>query len=51
MRTIFMNTESGKTNKPVKCVLNLMQRLDLISSNKHVALLFKTCLFITPGKT
>ena len=38
METIFMNTENSKTNKPHKFVLNLSQRLDFRSSNKHVAL-------------
>ena len=38
METIFMNTESSKTNEPLKFVLNLSQRLDLKSSNKHIAL-------------
>ena len=33
-----MNTENSKTNTPHKFVLNLLQRLDLRSSNKHVAL-------------
>ena len=33
-----MNTENSKTNEPHKFVLNLSQRLDLRSSNKHVAL-------------
>ena len=33
-----MNTENNKTNEPHKFVLNLSQRLDLRSSNKHVAL-------------
>ena len=37
METIFMNTENCKTNEPHKFVLNL-QRLDLRSSDKHVAL-------------
>ena len=32
-----MNTENSKTNVPHKFVLNLSQRLDLRSSNKHVA--------------
>ena len=32
-----MNTENSKTNEPHKFVLNLSQRLDLISSHKHVA--------------
>ena len=38
MKTIFMNTENSETNKPHKFVLNLSQRLDLISSNKHIPL-------------
>ena len=38
METIFMNMENSKTNEPHKFVLNLSQRLDLKSSNKHVAL-------------
>ena len=38
METIFMNTENSKTSEPHKFVLNLSQRLDLRSSNKHVAL-------------
>ena len=33
-----MNTENSKTNEPHKFVLNLSQRLDLRSANKHVAL-------------
>ena len=35
--TIFMKTENNKTNEPHKFVLNLSQRLDLRSSDKHVA--------------
>ena len=38
METIFMNTKNRKTNEPHKFVLNLSQRLDLRSSDKHVAL-------------
>ena len=38
METIFMNTEHSKANKPNKFVLNLLQRLDLRTSNKHVDL-------------
>ena len=38
METIFMTTENSKTNKPHKFVLKLSQRLELRSSNKHVAL-------------
>ena len=37
-----MNTENSKTSEPLKFLLNLPQRLDLRSSNKHVVL--------TPGK-
>ena len=33
-----MNRENSKTNEPHKLVLNLSQRLNLRSSNKHVAL-------------
>ena len=33
-----MNTENTKTNESHKFVLNLSQRLDLRSSNKHIAL-------------
>ena len=38
METIFMNTENSKTTEPHQFFLNLSQRLDLRSSNKHVAL-------------
>ena len=39
METIFLNTENSKTNKPHNFFLNLLsQRLELSSSNKHVAL-------------
>ena len=38
METIFMNTENNKTNESHQIILNLSQRLDLRSSNKHVAL-------------
>ena len=38
MEMIFMKTENSKTNEPQKFVLNLSQRLDFRSSNKHVAL-------------
>ena len=37
METIFMNTENSKTNELHKFVLKLLPRLDLKSSNKHVA--------------
>ena len=33
-----MNAENSKTNEPHKFVINLSQRLDLRSSDKHVAL-------------
>ena len=33
-----MNTEHSKANKPNKFILNLLQRLDLRTSNKHVDL-------------
>ena len=36
--TVFMNTENNKMNETRNFVLNLSQRLDLKSSNKHVAL-------------
>ena len=48
METVFMNTENSKRNEPHKFILNLSQRLDLRSLNKHVAL--QTYLFITCGK-
>ena len=35
---LFMNTEKGKTNEPHKLVLDLSQRLDLRSLDKHVPL-------------
>ena len=38
METIYMNMENSKTNEPHKFVLDFSQRLDLISSGKHVAL-------------
>ena len=38
MEAIFMNTENSKTNESHKFVLNLSIRLDLKSSNKHLAL-------------
>ena len=38
METIFMNTENSKTSEPYKCGLSLLQRLDLRSLNKRVAL-------------
>ena len=38
METIFMTTENSRTNEPHKFILNLSKRLDLRSSDKHVAL-------------
>ena len=38
METKFMNTEHSKTSEPHKFILNFSQRLDLRSSDKHVAL-------------
>ena len=38
METIFMNIKNKKTNQLYRFVLNLSQRLDLRSSNKHAAL-------------
>ena len=38
MEKIFMNMESNKTSEPHEFVLSLLQRLDLRSSTKHVAL-------------
>ena len=38
MGTIFMNMGNSKTNEPHKLIHNLTQRIDLRSSNKHVAL-------------
>ena len=37
METIFMNMKNSKTSAPHKYVLNLSQRLDLRSPDKHVA--------------
>ena len=38
METMFINRENSKTNELHKFVLNLSQRLDFRSSDKHVAL-------------
>ena len=38
MEVIFMNTENSKTHETHKFVVTLLQRLDLRSLNKHVAL-------------
>ena len=47
METIFMKTESSKTNESHKCGHNLKEKLNLRSSNKHIALqklsLYYTC--------
>ena len=37
MEAIFMNMENSKTNEPHKCILNLSQRSDLKSVDKHDA--------------
>ena len=38
MKMVFINTEYSQTNEPHKFILNLSQRLDLRSSDKHVPL-------------
>ena len=38
METIFTNIGNSKTNEPHKFVLDLLRRLDVKSSNKHVVL-------------
>ena len=38
METIFMNTENSKTNESHNFVLNLSQKPDLESLNRHVTL-------------
>ena len=38
METVLFNTENSKTNESHKFVPNFSQRLDLRSSNKHIAL-------------
>ena len=38
MKAIFMKTENSETNEPHRFVLNLSQKLDGRSSDKHVAL-------------
>ena len=49
MERIFMNIENSKKDEPHKSVLNVSQRLDLISSNKHLQDLriYNTCKNIT----
>ena len=37
MKIIFINTENSKTSETRKFVLNVSERLDLRSSDKHVA--------------
>ena len=46
MKMIFINTENSKTSKLHTFVLNLSQRLDRGSSNKHVALLKLSICYI-----
>ena len=46
MKTIYTNVENSKMGEPQKLILNLSQRLDLESSNKHV-LLQKLSLYYT----
>ena len=38
MEILFMDTENSKSNEPHTFVLNLTERLDLRSLNKHVAI-------------
>ena len=40
METMLMSTETSKTNEPHKFVLDLSQKLELRSSNKHSKLLY-----------
>ena len=37
MDTIFMNSENSKTSDPRKLLLNLSDKIELKSSDKHVA--------------
>ena len=46
MEAIFMNMENSKTNEPHKCILNLSQRWDLKSVDKHDALQ-NLCIYYT----
>ena len=47
METIFMNMEISKTNEPHKFEpLNLSQRLDIRSSNRHVVVQ-NLCIYYT----
>ena len=47
METIFMNAEISKVDEPHEFVLNLSQRLGLISPNKNVALQNRSSVFYT----
>ena len=47
METVYMNTENSKGSEPHKFVFKLLQRLDLRSLHKHVAL--QSFLSFTPG--
>ena len=38
MEKIFINTENSKASEPHQFALNLLQKLDLKSSHKYVAL-------------
>ena len=40
METMLMSMETSKTNEPHKFVLDLSQKLELRSSNKHSKLLY-----------
>ena len=46
METIFLNTKDSKANGLHKFVLNLSQRLDLRSSNKHSKLCFSKLIYL-----
>ena len=50
MEAIFKNTENREMNKPHKSVLNLSQRLDIRSLNKHVALQNVSVYFMWKNK-
>ena len=50
MGIIFMKTENRKTSEPHKFVLNLSQRSDLRSSDRHIALQNVSIYYITHGK-
>ena len=38
METFFMNSENSKTNEPYRFKYNLIDKLDLKSPNKNIAL-------------